>query len=116
MDGVWLSPEAASPPLVRESIEVCGWQPVEVPSQVSRRKTCAWSPLMAAYATYRPFRLTAGVSSETAPSEAEFACALAAVGQVVPAAWTVTATAGVLVPPPLPVLPGTFGTCREGGL
>ena len=56
----------------------------------------------------------AGVSSATAPVETEFAGALAATGQAV--VCTVTLAGGVLVPPPLPVLPGTVGRGSEGGL
>lgn len=50
--------------------------------------------------------------------ESTFACVLAAVGQDPDAGWIVTVAAEEigLVPPPLPVLPGTLGTGVEGGL
>src|SRR5437667_5054365 len=113
MDGERLSSSAGEPSDAAETSCVRGWQADAAPMQVSRTKTCAWSFSTAEKATKRPSTQTAGVSSDTPCEDAEDEDALAEAGQ------TPDPTANgiaLLEPPPLPTLPGRFGTGGEGGL
>src|SRR5579864_147382 len=94
MEGEWLSSLAAVPSNAEEMRRVRGRQEESAPWQVSRAKICACPFCEAVYATYRPSRLTAGVSSPT----------IAALTLAAAPALVIVKVAPLLVPPPpLPV-------------